>query len=62
MAGGQYGNFGDVDDLHDGAAATVGVLLGLEVSGITLTVTPQAAFAEAGDWIMFGHAGLGLRF
>lgn len=59
----QYVNFGGVTDLDDGFAFRPGVLAGLRLADwLSVTVNPEVGFSDAGARIIFGHAGLIIRF
>jgi hypothetical protein len=62
-AGAQFGWFGGVDDTDDGVAALLGFTGGHQVAqGIWATLTPQVAFADAGDRIFFLQLGAHIVF
>lgn len=59
----QYGYYGDVSDLADGWALAPAVQTSVPLSGhIRLSLDVQAAFADAGDRVLFAQAGLLVRF
>lgn len=59
----QYGYYGDVSDLADGWALAPAFQASVHLSGnIWLSLDAQAAFADAGDRVLFAQAGLLVRF
>lgn len=59
----QFGHFGGITDTDDGVALLIGAVGAVQVTnGLWVTLTPQAAFADAGDNIFFLHLGLQVEF
>ncbi len=59
----QYGYYGDVSDLADGWALAPALQAAVHLSGnLWLSLDAQAAFADAGDRVLFAQAGLLVRF
>lgn len=59
----QYASYGGVTDLDSGFGGLFGATAGVKVSdGITVTYTPEIAFANAGDWLFFNFFGVMIEF
>jgi hypothetical protein len=59
----QYGYYGDVSGLEDGWALAPGLQAAAHLTGnLWFSLDAQAALADAGDRILFGQAGLLIRF
>ena len=63
QAGGQYGTYGGIADLNDGFAGVAGINLGVYVGGgLTLTLAPEAVFADPDNYILMASLGLVIEF